>query len=215
MVLVPKGGNTAANQENMIVVCSTTSIGAHFVLTVHLVGYDGGGDGGDEDRTLLVSEFGQSKFFDHQGYTRKLGSSATYVASELIIKEYDVDHKIHLLNACEAQALPSLMKEVDVFAFTTSWWELDTADGHSVLDLQLSWQIGESNPHGNQCPYNIRWVPSLQYQGFPPVLVCCGKLVITTEISSSDKYQRGVSVVQGGVSESMMGATASVLQSQI
>jgi hypothetical protein len=45
--------------------------------------------------------------------------------------------------------------------------------------------------------------------------VCCGKLVITTEISGSDKYQQGVSVVRGGVSESMMGATASVLQSQI
>jgi hypothetical protein len=51
------------------------------------------------------------------------------------------------------------------------------------------------------------------YVGNQPV--CCGKLVITTEISGSDKYQQGVSVVQGGVSESMMGATASVLQSQI
>jgi hypothetical protein len=46
-------------------------------------------------------------------------------------------------------------------------------------------------------------------------VLCCGKLVITTEISGSDKYQQGVSVVRGGVSESMMEATASVLQSQI
>jgi hypothetical protein len=53
-------------------------------------------------------------------------------------------------------------------------------------------------------------------KGFlPGEALCCGKLVITTEVSGSDKYQQGVSVVRGGMSESMMGATASVLQSQI
>jgi hypothetical protein len=141
-----------------------------FVLTVRLVGYGGGGGGGsDEDRTLLVSEFGRSKFFDHQGFTRKSRSSATYAASELIMDEYDGDHKKKLFNARKTQALPSLTKEIDVFAFTISWLELDNAEGHSVFGLQLSWRIGESNPRGNQCPYNIRWVPFLQYQGFPPV----------------------------------------------
>jgi hypothetical protein len=45
--------------------------------------------------------------------------------------------------------------------------------------------------------------------------LCCSKLVITTKISGSDKYQQGVSVVWGGVSESRMEATASVLQSQV
>ena len=55
---------------------------------------------------------------------------------------------------------------------------------------------------------------SIWYSEMWHYMLWCGKLVITTEISGSDKYQQVVSVVWGWVSESMMGATVVVLQSQ-
>jgi hypothetical protein len=33
----------------------------------------------------------------------------------------------------------------------------------------MSWCVGGNTPNGNQCPYDMRWMPFMEYQGFPPV----------------------------------------------
>ena len=55
----------------------------------------------------------------------------------------------------------------------------DVADGHSSYEEphgdavynnpHMPWCIGVSTAKGNQCPYNMQWMPFTEYQGFPPV----------------------------------------------
>jgi hypothetical protein len=36
-------------------------------------------------------------------------------------------------------------------------------------DPHLLWCFGVGISKGNQCAYDMRWMPFMQYQGFPPV----------------------------------------------
>ena len=138
-------------------------LGGYGARGVCLSGYNGGGGGSDEethqanvlindDRTLLLSDFGGPKPFDHRSSTSAVG--ARYMAPKLITAESKADYNDDACNrTLKNQAPPSLTKEPDVVALSIYWRELDMADGYSA---HLLWRIGVGN---RQCCY----------KGFPPV----------------------------------------------
>jgi serine/threonine protein kinase len=72
----------------------------------------------DDDGVPRLSDFGQSKFVDHKGFTTPLAVSARYTAPELMETHYG-----------------SLTYETDVFAF--SMLALEVSDSHFEICLSL------------------------------------------------------------------------------